>query len=42
VMLNTAHAVRARSGSLPARLEAVARGVRDYALGRFGPGSQLP
>lgn len=42
VMLNAAHAVRGRSGSLPARLQAVARGVRDYALGRFGPGPQLP
>jgi GT2 family glycosyltransferase/glycosyltransferase involved in cell wall biosynthesis len=42
VMLNAAHAVRVRPGSLPARLQAVARGVRDYALGRFGPGPQLP
>jgi GT2 family glycosyltransferase/glycosyltransferase involved in cell wall biosynthesis len=42
VMLNAAHAVRVRSGSLPSRLQAVARGVRDYALGRFGPGAQLP
>jgi GT2 family glycosyltransferase len=42
VMLNAAHAVRARPGALPSRLEAVARGVRDYALGRFGPGPQIP
>jgi GT2 family glycosyltransferase/glycosyltransferase involved in cell wall biosynthesis len=36
VMLNVAHAVRARGASLPARLSAVARGVRDYARGRVG------
>jgi GT2 family glycosyltransferase len=36
VMLNLAHAVRSRNGSLPARLGAVARGTRDYAAGRFG------
>jgi len=42
VLLNAAHAVRARSGSLPTRLQAVGRGVRDYALGRFGPGPELP
>lgn len=36
VMLNLAHAVRATGGSLPARLRAVARGTRDYAVGRFG------
>jgi GT2 family glycosyltransferase/glycosyltransferase involved in cell wall biosynthesis len=42
VMLNAAHAVRVRSGSLPTRLQAVGRGVRDYALGRFGPGSKFP
>ena len=36
VLLNVAHALRSRGGSLPARLAAVARGVRDYARGRFG------
>ncbi len=36
VLLNLAHAVRSRGGSLPARLGAVARGTRDYAAGRFG------
>ena len=36
VMLNLAHAVRSTGGSLPARLRAVARGTRDYAVGRFG------
>ena len=36
VMLNIAHAVRWRGGSLPVRLRAVARGTRDYMGGRFG------
>jgi GT2 family glycosyltransferase len=36
VLLNVAHALRSRGGSLPVRLGAVARGVRDYARGRFG------
>ncbi|OFW32909.1 MAG: hypothetical protein A3G76_14120 [Acidobacteria bacterium RIFCSPLOWO2_12_FULL_65_11] len=36
VTLNIAHAVRARGGSLPARLAAVVRGTRDYVRGRFG------
>lgn len=39
VMLNAAHAVASRGGSLPARLGAVARGTRDYVAGRFGAGS---
>jgi GT2 family glycosyltransferase len=39
VLLNLAHAVRSRGGSLPARLGAVARGTRDYAAGRFGTDS---
>lgn len=39
VMLNLAHAVRSTGGSLPARLAAVARGTRDYAVGRFGADS---
>jgi GT2 family glycosyltransferase/glycosyltransferase involved in cell wall biosynthesis len=39
VLLNLAHAVRSRGGSLPARLGAVARGTRDYAAGRFGADS---
>lgn len=39
VLLNLAHAVRSRGGSLPARLWAVARGTRDYAAGRFGADS---
>ncbi len=34
--LNVAHAVRTTGASLPARLGAVARGVRDHAAGRFG------
>jgi GT2 family glycosyltransferase len=36
VMLNLAHAVRARGGSTAARLGAVVSGVRDYARGRTG------
>jgi GT2 family glycosyltransferase/glycosyltransferase involved in cell wall biosynthesis len=36
VLLNLAHAARSKGGSLPARLSAVAQGVRDYAAGRFG------
>ncbi len=35
--LNVAHAVRDRGAPLPARLVAVAQGVRDYFRGRFGP-----
>ena len=38
VLLNVAHAVRSKGGSLPARLGAVAQGARDYAAGRFGFG----
>jgi GT2 family glycosyltransferase/glycosyltransferase involved in cell wall biosynthesis len=38
VLLNLAHAVRSKGGSLPARLGAVAQGARDYAAGRFGIG----
>jgi len=37
VALNVAHAVRTSGASLPRRLSAVARGVRDHAAGRFGP-----
>jgi GT2 family glycosyltransferase len=37
VMLNLAHAVRSSGAPLPTRLGAVARGVRDYFVGRFGP-----
>jgi GT2 family glycosyltransferase len=36
VLLNVAHAVRARGGSLGGRLAAVASGVRDFAAGRNG------
>jgi len=36
VMLNLAHAVRARGGSLAERIGAVASGARDYFLGRMG------
>jgi GT2 family glycosyltransferase len=36
VMLNLAHAVRARGGSTAARIGAVVSGVRDYARGRTG------
>jgi GT2 family glycosyltransferase/glycosyltransferase involved in cell wall biosynthesis len=36
--LNVAHAVRTNGASLPARLGAVARGVRDHLAGRFGEG----
>ena len=35
--LNLAHAVRSRGAALPVRIAAVARGIRDYAAGRFGP-----
>jgi GT2 family glycosyltransferase len=42
VLLNLAHAARSKGGSLPARLAAVAEGVRDYAAGRFGMGPALP
>jgi GT2 family glycosyltransferase/glycosyltransferase involved in cell wall biosynthesis len=38
VALNVAHAVRARGGSMPARLAAVARGTRDHFAGRYGEG----
>ena len=37
-MLNLAHAVVSPGGSLPARLGAVARGMRDYVAGKFGAG----
>jgi GT2 family glycosyltransferase/glycosyltransferase involved in cell wall biosynthesis len=37
VALNLAHAVRSSGAPLPVRLAAVARGVRDYFAGRFGP-----
>jgi GT2 family glycosyltransferase len=37
VALNVAHAVRSSGAPLPVRLGAVARGVRDYFGGRFGP-----
>ena len=36
VALNLAHAVKARGGSLPSRLAAVARGTRDHFAGRYG------
>jgi GT2 family glycosyltransferase len=39
VMLNLAHAVRARGGSIVGRLAAVVRGTRDYMANRFGPDS---
>jgi len=35
--LNLAHALTADAGSLPARLAATARGVRDHLSGRYGP-----
>ena len=38
VALNLAHAIRASGGSLPARLGATLRGIRDYLRGRDGPG----
>jgi GT2 family glycosyltransferase len=38
--LNVAHALRGTGGSLAARLGAVVRGLRDYALGRYGAGSE--
>jgi GT2 family glycosyltransferase len=38
VALNFMHAVRAECGSLPMRIAAVTRGLRDYAAGRFGSG----
>lgn len=37
VMLNLAHALRARGGSVVARIGAVVSGTRDYLLGRMGP-----
>lgn len=40
VALNVAHALRARGGTLAARLAAVYRGIRDYASGRFGAGAE--
>ena len=36
VLLNLAHALRSKGGSLFARLGAVVRGTRDYAAGRLG------
>ena len=36
VLLNIAYAVRSGPRQLPARLSAVARGVRDYHVGRYG------
>ena len=36
VMLNLAHAVRAKGGSIVDRVRAVASGARDYFLGRMG------
>ena len=38
VLLNLAHAVRARGGSISARIGAVLSGVRDYFVGRTGAG----
>jgi hypothetical protein len=38
VGFNAAHAIRARGGSLAARLGAVARGTRDHLAGRYGDG----
>jgi hypothetical protein len=35
--LNLAHALTADAGSLPARLAATTRGVRDYLSGCYGP-----
>jgi GT2 family glycosyltransferase/glycosyltransferase involved in cell wall biosynthesis len=37
VLLNLAHAVRTRGGSIGSRLAAVVRGTRDYIADRFGP-----
>jgi GT2 family glycosyltransferase len=37
IALNVAHAVRARGGTLPVRLAAVAKGTRDHFSGRYGP-----
>jgi GT2 family glycosyltransferase len=37
VLLNLAYAIRCGPRLLPARLRAVARGVRDHRLGRYGP-----
>jgi hypothetical protein len=37
VMLNIAHAVLTRGGSMPGRINAVASGVRDYFRRRSGP-----
>jgi len=39
VMLNVAHALRAKGGSLADRLRAVARGTRDYLANRSGADS---
>jgi GT2 family glycosyltransferase/glycosyltransferase involved in cell wall biosynthesis len=36
VALNLAHALRARGGTLPGRVAAVARGTRDHLAGRYG------
>jgi len=38
LMLNVAHAVTSRGGSLRLRLRAVSDGARDYAMGRLGGG----
>lgn len=40
VVLNIAHAIRSTGAPLPVRLAAVARGVRDYFAGRFGPDAE--
>jgi GT2 family glycosyltransferase len=37
VLLNVAHALTAGPSTLPARLAATARGVRDFLAGRYGP-----
>jgi GT2 family glycosyltransferase len=36
VALNLAHAIKAPGGSLPARLRATVRGIRDHFRGRYG------
>ncbi len=38
VSLNLAHALRAGGGTRLGRVGGVLRGVRDYAIGKFGPG----
>jgi GT2 family glycosyltransferase/glycosyltransferase involved in cell wall biosynthesis len=37
LMLNLAYAIKSGGGSLPKRLQSVARGAGDYFKGRFGP-----